>query len=110
MVEQSVLTSIRNYIAAVEASGVAIERAVVFGSHVSGKSGKWSDIDLIVVSPAFDEMTDRSGINMLWRIAAKVDNRIEPIACGAKQWLEDDSSAIIEIARRHGEVVGRCPR
>ena len=105
MVEESVLNSIRNYIAAVEASGLTVEKTVVFGSQVSGNPGKWSDIDLVVVSPAFDAMTDRTNINLLWRLAAKIDNRIEPIPCGVKQWIEDDSSAIIEIARRHGEVV-----
>jgi len=31
--------------------------------------------------------------------------RIEPIACGEREWLEDDSRAIIEIARREGEVI-----
>jgi predicted nucleotidyltransferase len=27
---------------------------------------------------------------------------IEPVACGERQWVEDDASAIIEIARREG--------
>jgi hypothetical protein len=44
-------------------------------------------------------------INLLWRLAARTDNRIEPIPCGERQWLEDDASAIIEIARREGETV-----
>ncbi len=44
-------------------------------------------------------------INLLWRIAAQTDNRIEPIPCGEQQWLEDDASVIIEIARREGETV-----
>jgi hypothetical protein len=62
-------------------------------------------LDLLVVSPQFDDMKDRSGINLLWRIAARVDSRIEPVACGSRQWLDDDSSAIIEIARQQGELL-----
>jgi hypothetical protein len=50
-------------------------------------------------------MEDRTFINLLWRIAARVDSRIEPIPCGSRQWREDDSSAVIEIARREGEVL-----
>ncbi len=50
-------------------------------------------------------MRDRSAINLLWRLAARIDSRIEPIPCGSKQWQEDDSSAIIEIARRQGELL-----
>lgn len=33
---------------------------------------------------------------------ARTDSRIEPIPCGARQWEEGDSKAIIEVARREG--------
>ena len=66
----------------------------------SGFSG-----DLLVVSPRFDDQRSREDINLLWRLAAQTDNRIEPIPCGEQQWFEDDASAIIEIARREGETV-----
>lgn len=105
MLEQSVLKSVQNYLAAVAANGIAVERGVVFGSQASGHAHAWSDIDLLVVSSQFDEMKDRSGINLLWRLAARIDSRIEPIPCGSRQWREDDSSAIIEIARRQGEIL-----
>ncbi len=105
MLEQSVLKSVQNYLAAVAASGITVERAIVFGSQASGHAHAWSDIDLLVVSSQFDDMKDRSGINLLWRLAARIDSRIEPIPCGSRQWREDDSSAIIEIARRQGEML-----
>jgi hypothetical protein len=38
-------------------------------------------------------------------VAARTDTRIEPIACGERQWVEDDASAIIEIARREGQRI-----
>lgn len=66
---------------------------------------QWSDIDLLVISPHFDNLKDRSAINLLWRVAARTDSRIEPIPCGSRQWRDDDSCAIIETARREGEVV-----
>ena len=105
MLEQSVLKSVQKYLAAVTASGITVERGVVFGSQASGRTDSWSDIDLLVVSSQFDDMKDRSGINLLWRLAARIDSRIEPIPCGSRQWREDDSSAIIEIARRQGEIL-----
>lgn len=105
MLEQSVLKSVQQYLAAVVASGIAVERGVVFGSQASGHVHAWSDIDLLVISSQFDDMKDRSSINLLWRLAARIDSRIEPIPCGSRQWREDDSSAIIEIARRQGETV-----
>jgi hypothetical protein len=44
-------------------------------------------------------------VALLWRVAAETDSRIEPIPCGEKQWTDDDSSAVIEIARREGERI-----
>jgi len=38
-------------------------------------------------------------------LTAKSNSRIEPIPCGERQWEEDSSSAIVEIARREGETV-----
>ncbi len=105
MLEKSILTTVNNYIRALKDQGVDVERAVVFGSHANGHAHAWSDIDLLVISPIFDDMKDRSGINLLWRLAARVDSRIEPIPCGSRQWREDDSSAVIEIARRDGEIL-----
>ena len=50
-------------------------------------------------------MTSRRYVDLLWCQAARVDSRIEPIACGEKQWQEDDSSIILEMARREGERI-----
>ena len=105
MLEQSILKSVTAYVAAVRQSWISVDHAVVFGSQVSGHAHAWSEINLLVVSPQFDDMKDRSGINLLWRIAARVDSRIEPVACGSRQWRDDDSSAIIEIARQQGELL-----
>jgi len=41
----------------------------------------------------------------LWRIAARTDSRIEPIPVGKKQYKQDDSNMIIEIARREGQII-----
>jgi len=90
---------------ALQDQGLIINFGVVFGSQVRGIPRSWSDIDLLVVSPRLDDQRDRADIDLLWRIAARTDNRIEPIPCGERQWREDESSAIIEIARREGQPI-----
>jgi predicted nucleotidyltransferase len=105
MVNESVLNGVRKYLRALQEQGFVVKFGIVFGSHVAGRADAWSDIDLLVVSPRFDDQRNREDINILWRLAARTDNRIEPIPCGERQWLEDDASAIIEIARREGETV-----
>ncbi|MDQ1317398.1 MAG: uncharacterized protein QG588_1050 [Candidatus Poribacteria bacterium] len=105
MVDESIIKSVENYLSAINKQGIKVSFGVIFGSQAKGNATEWSDIDLLVVSPDFDLRRERSQINRLWRIAGRTDSRIEPIPCGEKQWQEDDSSAIIEIARREGERV-----
>lgn len=105
MLDQGVATSVQRYLRAVEERGIPVRFGVVFGSQVSGRPDEWSDIDLVVVSPLFDQGRDRKQIALLWRLTARVDSRIEPVPCGERQWEADDSSALLEVARRHGERV-----
>jgi hypothetical protein len=102
MVDESVLEGVRTYLQALEAHGFAVSFGVLFGSQVAGRASALSDIDLLVVSPQFDALKGREAVDWLWRIAGRTDSRIEPIPCGEKQWQQDDSSAIVEIARRQG--------
>jgi len=105
MAEREIIDSIQRYIRAVEDAGIPVSFVVLFGSHARGNTHKWSDIDLMVVSPRFDGPRVREDISTLWYMAARTDSRIEPIACGLQQWSEDTSSAIIEIARREGRQI-----
>jgi predicted nucleotidyltransferase len=104
MVEDTVVASVKRYLAALPAMGIHARRAVLFGSFVSGKAHEYSDIDLIVIAPEFDGPREISLVQSLWR-ATVADNRIEPIACGEKEWETDERRPILEIARREGIVV-----
>lgn len=105
MVDEAIRASVEAFLKKVCENGISVQYGVIFGSQATGRSNVLSDIDLLVVSSRFDEKWKRKDVNTLWHLAARTDSRIEPIPCGEKQWLEDDSSAIIEIARREGEVV-----
>jgi len=105
MVEQSIVKIVRKYLQALVEQGIPVQQGGVFGSQASGRTHTWSDIDLLVVSPRFDQNCRREDINVLWRVAARTDSRIEPIPVGQRQFEEDDSSAIIEIGRRDGQIV-----
>lgn len=105
MVDESIASTVRRYLQELNRNGIPADFGVVFGSQVSGHSHGFSDIDLLVVSPRFDEKRNREDVNVLWRVAARTDSRIEPIAVGVQQFEQDDSSAIVEIARREGQRV-----
>lgn len=106
MVDRAIIDVIRRYLENLEAQGIPVSFGILFGSQVTGHTDRWSDIDLLVVSSVFDPPARREDVNTLWRVAARTDSRIEPVPCGARQWLEDAASAIVEIARREGTRIG----
>ncbi len=105
MAVRSIVATVRKYLRVVNAAGIPVRYAILFGSQARGDSGQWSDIDLLVVSPRFDGEHRREDINLLWRLAARTDSRIEPVPVGEKEYESDQRSAIAEIARREGVTV-----
>jgi predicted nucleotidyltransferase len=105
MVDEPTVALVRRYLRQLREQGLAVSFGVVFGSYARGEPGIWSDIDLLVISPRFDRRRSRDDVNLLWRVAARTDSRIEPIPCGDRQWQEDRSSPIVEVARREGQTV-----
>ena len=105
MADAEIISSVQRYLRNVSAQNIAVSFGVLFGSHAVGRASKWSDIDLLVVSPDFDDAISREQINQLWKVAANTDSRIEPIPCGHRQWQQDTTSAIIEIARQEGTPI-----
>ncbi|UCD53100.1 MAG: nucleotidyltransferase domain-containing protein [Phycisphaerales bacterium] len=105
MADTTVLEIVRQYLRNIAEQGIQPHMGILFGSYASGHATRWSDIDLLVVSAAFDGSFPREMVNRLWRVAARTDSRIEPIPCGQRQWIEDATTPIIEIARREGVQV-----
>jgi len=105
MVARSIIDAVRGYLHAVQENGIPVTFGVIFGSQARGTADDQSDIDLIVVSPHFDGKKERCETSLLWRLTIKTDTRVEPIPVGEREWKEDDSRAIVEIARREGRIV-----
>ncbi len=105
MADKRIVESIQQYLQVVKQKGIPVKYGVLFGSYARGREHEWSDIDLLVVSPLYDKHRNYKDIVKLWRIAAHTDVRIEPIPVGEKQYKEDDSSLIIEVARREGQII-----
>ncbi len=105
MAHEHLLSVVQRYLRAVQEHGIPVSMGVVFGSWSRGEATPDSDIDLLVVSPRFDLPRERADIAALWRIAARVDARIEPVPCGLRQWKEDDGSPLLAVVRREGEPI-----
>ena len=59
MVDEAVVKVVRKYLARLQEHGLDVKFGIVYGAQATGRSDEWSDIDLIVVSPHFDDLKDR---------------------------------------------------
>jgi predicted nucleotidyltransferase len=72
---------------------------------VRGTAAPDSDIDLVVVAPEFDPPRNEDLVDLLWESRGEADWRIEPFACGERQWETDDGNPLLEIVRREGKTI-----
>ncbi|MBF0445129.1 MAG: nucleotidyltransferase domain-containing protein [Magnetococcales bacterium] len=105
MATQLIVEAIENYIRVLQLEGIPVNFAVLYGSHARGDATEWSDIDLMVVSPLFDQKNCRKDKTRLWNAILQADIRIEPVGVGLQQWEIDDGIPLIEIVRREGEII-----
>ena len=105
MVEPAIVKAVQSYVAAVRHNGIKASRAVVFGSCARGDAHPDSDVDVLVIAPEFDGLYDKHRVDLLWELRAQTDSRIEPMPVGERQWREDGTSVILEMARREGQEI-----
>lgn len=72
-----------------------ITRAYLYGSYAKGNPGKWSDIDLAIVSPDFSEDLFEERISLM-KLAIRIDERIEPCPFRPEDF-EQDNPLVNEI-------------
>jgi len=80
---------IDQYIKELGKNKIHIQRAVMFGSYSKGLSHEWSDIDIALVSDAFDgvRMRDR---NRIRRITLSISSDLSPIPFRPEDFTADD--------------------
>lgn len=101
MVDAKIIDLVRKYLRVLSLEGIIISKAYLYGSQVYGTATEDSDIDLMLVSPMFDEDTDKYA-PALWLSTRNVSYKIEPIAVGEKRFQTDEISPLIETVRQEG--------
>ena len=66
-----------------------ISKVYLYGSHAKGFAGKWSDIDIAVVSPDFSPDLLQERIRLM-KLAIRVDDRIEPSPFRPEDFTQDN--------------------
>ena len=89
-IPDEVVEKLRRFLSLITEDGIRLEKAILFGSYAKGNPGKWSDLDIALVSKDFSGMGfyDCKKINPF---IIKVDSRIEPHPFKSEDFTRDNS-------------------
>ncbi|MBU2578965.1 nucleotidyltransferase domain-containing protein [Patescibacteria group bacterium] len=94
--------TIDQYLEILKKDKLPIKKVILFGSYAKGEQHKWSDIDLCIISSAFNRKKDP--LDYLWskRIVNK-NVHIEPIGFHPKDFV-NESPLVWEI-KKTGKII-----
>jgi uncharacterized protein len=101
MLQTDVINIVRQYVNNLKNDGLLIYKAYLFGSYARNQATENSDIDVLLVSEAFDT-DDDIVLSKPWSPKYRFDYRIEPVAIGLQRFVSDDSSLILELVKNEG--------
>ena len=103
MDKKAVLDALARFREALAAEGVCAPRLILFGSHARGEAREHSDIDVAVVSDAFEGKSHWERITLLSKAICASHVLIEAVAMTRDEW-EHGGSLIAEFAREGEEI------
>lgn len=101
MVKNEDISLLQKYVLLLRASGIPITKAFLYGSYARNDATDDSDIDVLLISEAFDQNND-SIRTKAWMATGKIDVRIEPYMVGLQKYLFDDVSPLLQVVRNEG--------
>ena len=105
MAQSEVIELLKNYIRILNAEGISVVKAYLFGSYSNNTATEASDIDVMIVSDRYDERDDIAS-GKTWSLTRKISTKIEPLLIGIKKFNEDKTSPLINMIKTKGiEIV-----
>jgi len=97
---------VKEYADRLRAENYPVSAVYLFGSQAKGKAGKWSDIDVAVVS-SDKKLKGNFWENnvLLMKVSLDVDNRIEPHGFTVKDFEDINDPMVYEIRKTGTRIV-----
>ena len=92
---------IKRFVKALKDAGISVDRVILYGSYAMGAARLDSDIDIAVVSKDFGKDRVEEGM-ALFRIAGKIDSRLEPVPFSTKVYENDTWIPLVYEIREKG--------
>ena len=101
MDKSQVVKIITKFVRALKDAGISVDRIILYGSYAKGAARLDSDIDIAVVSKDFGKDRVEEGM-ALFRIAGKIDSRLEPVPFSTKVYENDTWIPLVYEIREKG--------
>ncbi len=104
MSKDKVKKIVEKYAVKLRARKYPFSAVYLFGSYAKGKSHKWSDIDVAIISDRLKKDWNKNE-DILWKYTIGVDSRIEPIGFTVKDFQDDSDPMVSEIKKTGIKIV-----
>ena len=101
MAKGEIIDLLKEYINLLNAEGISVKRAFLFGSYSNDTATASSDIDVMIVSDKYDE-TDDLVVGKTWKLTRQINSKIEPYLIGLKRFTDDSSSPLVSMVKANG--------
>ncbi len=86
-----------------------LDQVILFGSYAYGKPHRASDIDLAVISPKFENISDIERINILLKISHQIKLPylidIEVLGFTPDEYKKPEPFSVLDLIKKKGETV-----
>lgn len=88
---------------------VSIEAVILYGSYANGSPDEWSDIDIAVISPDFEELVMWERQRIISRSTVQRDASLAPIGYPSSEYHNPGPHSFLREIIRTGRVVYQAP-
>jgi predicted nucleotidyltransferase len=99
MAKKEIIEVLREYISLLRSEGISVDKAFLYGSHLSNSASEDSDIDLLIVT---ENAEDDYLTGKIWSLTNKVSSKIEPYIVNRSRFYSENHSPLIDIVRTDG--------
>ena len=101
MDKRQAIRIVKRFVRALREEGISVDRVILYGSYVTERVRRDSDIDVAIISKDFGKDRVEEGM-ALYRIAGKVDARLEPVPFSTEAYKHDTWVPLIYEIRAKG--------
>jgi len=103
MAQKDIVNIVKQYITKLSSSGVKIYKAYLFGSYARNEATDLSDIDVLIVSDAYNGFNIEKKA-LAWAATDDIDLRIEPYTMGTDRFFSAGSIVLDEVLKEGIEI------